>query len=250
MSVQGYILFADEVPAVRAALDAVRTEAAARTICVRRCADVCSDRSRWMSLLSLVGNPALFAYMAPAIHVLVTSAPLSEAAQGTLFAMPAPMLDTMFALVGLPEPQYFDGAVHAHHDIVIPYFIPAVESYELAEVSLDQLRTPLPDQTLVPVHDTPHFKYLQGEQEAYEAYFNAHVGREMCEDHSSTTFDQLHKEFCYPYQLEDKQAYILVQPQDDQTYRILDGNHRAALLLDQGQEKVVVAVCSTSKGLY
>merc|ERR1712086_961658 len=91
MSVQGYILFTDEVPQVRAALDAVRTEAAARTICVRRCADVCSDRSRWMSLLSLVGNPALFAYMAPAIHVLVTSAPLSEATQGTLFAMPSTM---------------------------------------------------------------------------------------------------------------------------------------------------------------
>jgi len=152
-----------------------------------------------------------------------------------------------FALIGLPEPQYFNGTVHASHPVVVPYFIPALGSHELIDVTIDALRTPLPDQSLVAVRDTPHFKYLNGEHGEYEAYFDAHVGREICEDHSSFAFDQLHDEFDYPHQVGKKQAFILVQRSGDGVYRILDGNHRAALLLQQGHTEVTVALCHASE---
>jgi len=83
--------------------------------------------------------------------------------------------------------------------------------------------------------------------EQYEAYIADHIGKEICEDHSSAAFDSLRAHFEYPHVTKDgERAYILVKEVEARSgfYRVLDGNHRASMLLHLGKSTVRVAVVS------
>lgn len=153
-------------------------------------------------------------------------------------------LDWVLALAGLPEPAYFAGTPHARHAVVVPYHLPPFESFELRSVELAELWTRLADRSVVRVDDTPHARYLRGEVDAYARYYELHVGREICDDHTAAKFERMRLAFDYPRTVDGKRAYILVIWSEDRLM-VLDGNHRAALLMHAGAHEATVAVVST-----
>jgi hypothetical protein len=153
-------------------------------------------------------------------------------------------LDWVLALAGLPEPGYFAGTPHARHAVVVPYHLPPFASFELRSVDLAALWTRLADLSVVRIADTPHARYLRGEVDQYARYYERHVGREICDDHTTAKFERMRLAFDYPHAVDGRRAYILVTSSGERLM-VLDGNHRAALLMHAGTREATVAVVST-----
>ncbi len=92
---------------------------------------------------------------------------------------------------------------------------------------------------IIPVNDSPHYKYLNGDTGAYINYIKEFEGEFLQDDHNAKKFDHLNATLDY-VGAEHPTDYILVKRTDNENYLILDGLHRAAILVKQG--------CSSIKG--
>ena len=230
-----------------------------KLVTVKRCDDaVIQDPSRWLGIVSLVPGDVLKSYDRPALYLLVVddggqvtkevTAEVATAAGCPAYCIAPENCDMLLALTGNPEPSSFSAAHHASHGLAVPYFLPAFERFLIREVPTAELLSPLPDRSLVPVTQSYHVKYLQGDVAGYEEYIAAHIGREICDDHSPGAFEALRARFEYPYITpEGEAAYVLVKELRNKTtgqkgYCILDGTHRAAILIARGDTKLHVAI--------
>jgi len=103
-------------------------------------------------------------------------------------------------------------------------------------VAIDKLRAIIiekwPDiKKTVPLEDTPHYKYLDGDKEKYIEYLDM-VDQP---DHSVEKYERLIKEFNY-----DDHEKIKCRP-DGGTYIILDGIHRACIYLYNKNDEIEIA---------
>lgn len=92
-----------------------------------------------------------------------------------------------------------------------------------------------------PIPETPHFRFLDGEPEVYTQYVDSYTGTLLTDGHSTERFQKLSQSFDYmapPNHL----APVLVQATAQNEYRILDGVHRAAILLHQHAPSLLAAV--------
>ena len=120
-----------------------------------------------------------------------------------------------------------------------PYLSPF--NFDVQEVSLNDLLVSHVNAGCVPVEQSFHYGYVTGDFQAkkmYEDYWNTHWGIFLLEDHSPQAFDRLINRFEYSGQLPN----LIVVRREGNKYRILDGAHRAAILLSKGFDKVNVAV--------
>jgi len=259
---QVLLLFGDDVrQQVFPALTCIR-ESALRLLTVKRCGDsVMRDPSRWMGVLGLVHDASLMSYRGDAFHLLVVdtggggrleaeevAAKIVEAAGCPAFCVATESRDMALALTGNPEPASFSAAHHSSHGLAVPYFLPAFERFLIREVPTAELLCAQPDRSLLPVAQTCHVKCLQGDMDSYEEYIAAHIGVQICDDHSPEAFQALQAQFEYPHITPQGDAsYILVKElrnkvTGEKGYRILDGGHRAALLHARGDPTVHVAI--------
>ncbi|MBX2852611.1 MAG: hypothetical protein KTR15_12805 [Phycisphaeraceae bacterium] len=94
---------------------------------------------------------------------------------------------------------------------------------------------------VVPVRQTPHAMYLAAERGPYEQYWRCYGGDLFHEDHAPQAFDRLNERFDYLGE-DYPDSYLLLEPLDDERYVLLDGVHRAAILLSQGNTHIIAAV--------
>merc|ERR1712046_65992 len=94
--------------------------------------------------------------------------------------------DTVLALCGVPPLEYFFRVPNA--DIDAPYFLKPFTSYTRSIVYIVNLRSPIASNDgngmlqLMPVVETPHFKYLCGDTELYGSYIDRNLGNKINED--------------------------------------------------------------------
>jgi len=142
-------------------------------------------------------------------------------------------------ILGLPPVAYFTR--RPNRELDVPYHLPPFENYVLKEVPVDSLYANILGRGVVPISQTPHYRYLLGEQAAYRAYHAAHFGRELTDDHLPETFDRLIASFDSNRFLEHgNKSYIVAVQRPGQEYQILDGVHRAALLKQHDVKSVLI----------
>lgn len=89
---------------------------------------------------------------------------------------------------------------------------------------------------------SPHFRFLRGDENAYKDYLQSFSGNQLTDYYSLKKFKDLATNFTYltdPHQLK---YLVVTYEQEHNHYTILDGLHRAAILLAQGHEESLVAV--------
>lgn len=153
----------------------------------------------------------------------------------------------LLSVLGLPTLEHFAREPNPRLDA--PYHIEPFERFDLREVPLSLLRARILGQGDVPLEETPHCRYLAGDEEAYRAYHAAHMGVELTDDHFPAAFERLRASFDPERPAPGgKVNALLAAPIEGGAYRILDGVHRAAILQHRGCSAARVAVPSWALG--
>jgi FkbM family methyltransferase len=146
----------------------------------------------------------------------------------------------MLEILSLPPVSFYRR--RPNRELDVPYHLQPFENYTLQEVPIDSLYASILGQGVVPISQTPHYRYLLGEKECYEEYHAAHFGRELSDDHLPESFDRLAAKFDNNWRPEDgRKSFILAKKRSTQGYQILDGVHRAAILKLQNVKRVLIA---------
>ena len=128
--------------------------------------------------------------------------------------------------------QYYNRYENLNYNI--PYHL-TPEKFELKELELTSLRCNIIDFGFTAVKDSPHYKYVTGNISDYCDYVKKNIGYKLQEDHFIGSFDKLIKNFKEDYLDEkNRKQYILTTSEGI----ILDGTHRASILISKGIKKV------------
>jgi len=93
---------------------------------------------------------------------------------------------------------------------------------------------------LLKIQDTPHYQGLSNNMDIYNSYMKSFIGGPIIDYYSEQKFRKLATDFNYlaaPHETE----YIVVKKHLNDNYLILDGLHRAAILLGKKNNTVMVA---------
>lgn len=149
-------------------------------------------------------------------------------------------VEHVLKVLGMPPMKHY--LRRPNPELDVPFHIRPFDRYAVQDVPMGTLYANILGQGLVPVDQTPHYKYLTGDKRAYEAYHEKHWGRELVEDHFPEAYDQMIAAFQYDCVTGDgHRSLVLAQRIDGSRYRILDGVHRAAILKHRGAATVTVA---------
>jgi len=158
--------------------------------------------------------------------------------------------DMVLALCGLPPRDSFLRCPNSEVDA--PYFLSPFDAYERRRVPIAKLRSPIAlakagSLKLMAVTETPHYGYLLGKVTEYEHYIDEHLGKEINEDHTAPNFELLLKDFEYGRQIHGRVSLIIGQyTGDSDLIRILDGNHRAAIMAHRGETEVEICLLAAN----
>lgn len=118
------------------------------------------------------------------------------------------------------------------------YFIPYhldinLKKIHIQEYNIDDLKVDIIGKGLVPVIETPYYKYLMGEKNEMIEY-SKHIGYTLKEDHYPDSINRLDRIFKLGYLNKlGQKCYPIIQGN-----RVLDGGHRLAVMKKRGYEKV------------
>lgn len=153
--------------------------------------------------------------------------------------------------LGFPGVQMF-GKKHLALDA--PYHLPEIAHFSVRDIPVSSLqcRIVAGDRDLyVPrrvagIEQTPHYRALQGDLDAYRTYLGRFLGQALTDDHTLEGFLRLKDSFRYlsaPFQ----SSYVIVEECESEKFVLLDGVHRAAILKYQGVTHFHVAVIETGE---
>lgn len=125
--------------------------------------------------------------------------------------------------------------------ISYPYHIGRYNKYSIKLVNSDLFYARIiknGEGKIVRINETPHYQAAIGNIKEYVQYIEAYRGTFLCDYYSKGKYIKLINNFKY---LEDVNGrYIIVKKYED-GYLIMDGLHRASILIAQGAEGLVVA---------
>jgi len=129
-------------------------------------------------------------------------------------------------------------------EIGMPYHIEGVHSYTVEEMDLEKLTCGIAsgdrwvfDIKIRPIIESPHYKFLQGNENVYSNYIEKYFGTALKDDYSTEKFQNLKLNFD-PY---SSGNFIVVKKYKSHMY-VLDGLHRASILLHR-QIKKQYCIC-------
>lgn len=141
-------------------------------------------------------------------------------------------VDYMLKYFGL-EPKEFYNRHSLTPNPKLPWHVePRIKPMELSTRDLNDLKIGIIGSSSVPIKDSPHYKFVKGDGDEYWMYVLNNIGLGMQEDHFPESFEKLIKEFDPDY-AEANQDFIVVKGN-----QIVDGAHRACVMLSLGIEKV------------
>ncbi|HUT43273.1 MAG TPA: methyltransferase domain-containing protein, partial [Desulfobacterales bacterium] len=149
-------------------------------------------------------------------------------------------VEHVLKVLGLPPVEFYTG--ERNSDLDVPFHIEAFDDYLIKEVDIDNLYANILGAGIVPIIETPHYKYLTGDKAAYRIYHEKYFGEQLTEDHFPEAYDLMVADFKYDYTTrQGKRSLILAKSLGDNKYQILDGVHRAAVLKQRGVKTVTIA---------
>ncbi|WP_129126151.1 hypothetical protein [Geomonas oryzae] len=153
--------------------------------------------------------------------------------------------DHILRYLGYPGVELF-----ADRNVVLsaPYHLGEITDYCIRELHISALRCRMvtgerhhPEATVVAVEDTPHYRALCGDGEAYRLYLRTFLGTALTDDHTLEGLLRLAASFDYLAPPFDN-AYVIVREEEPGIFAVLDGAHRVAILKHRGVTSLAAAV--------
>ena len=158
-------------------------------------------------------------------------------------------VEHVLKVLGLPPIEFYTR--EPNPDLDVPFHIGTFDDYQIKEVNIDGLYANILGVGVIPIVETPHYKYLTGDKAAYQIYHEKYFGKQLTEDHFPEAYDSMIANFKYDYTTKDgKRSLILAKALGDDKYQILDGVHRAAILKHQGIKTITIAEPVLEKKQY
>lgn len=150
-------------------------------------------------------------------------------------------VEHVLGVLKLPSLKFYTREPNS--DLDVPYHIKPFSNYQIKEVDINELYANIVGIGVIPIVETPHYKYLAGDKACYQAYHSKYFGKQLKEDHFPEAYDLMVKNFKYDYiTKKGKRSLILTKTFGVNKYRILDGVHRAAILKFQGIKNIVIGI--------
>lgn len=127
-------------------------------------------------------------------------------------------VDHILKLFGLQKKEVYGRKL----DFDYPWHLPKPRMKTKIMVGIDSLKVFILGSGEVHIKESPHYKYVQGDKEAYIAYHKMYRGMELTDDHFPERFDDMIK----LYEWGEFEPIII------QGNRVIDGVHRLALMAD------------------
>ena len=114
-----------------------------------------------------------------------------------------------------------------------PWYLDIPAEFDIVDVAIRDLWVLLSGvpSLEVPLEESFQYLYVNGDKQPYIDYWQEHRGVKLLTDGTPEKFDEMIANFRYPF---SPMAYIIIRKDG----RILDGTHRAAILLYSGAEKI------------
>ena len=141
-------------------------------------------------------------------------------------------------VLGLPPLTSYQRQPNRAYDL--PHHLAPIANCREVELPLEQIYARILGLGIVPLDQTPQYRYVAGEREPYLQYFARHFGKELTDDHSAAAFDRLIKEFDYGRPGRNGKPSLLVVSRQPGGYLLHDGVHRAAILKHRNVSRVRV----------
>jgi len=120
--------------------------------------------------------------------------------------------------------------------VPMPYYLPPLKKFTIKEVNIENILCKILYGTknkfhkrLLPVEETPHYRFLKGELAGYIEYLKTFLYGPLSCDYYPQRLSALCEDFKYlesPYETD----YIITKKMGNNRYVILDGVHRASIL--------------------
>ena len=130
----------------------------------------------------------------------------------------------------------------------IPHHIKSFTHFTIKKVPMDSIYCHIVTGTrhsfateIMPLADSPHYKFLIGQPEIYEKYLKEFHGIHITDDYITQKFKELSENFSYlsaPHQLN----YILADEFQLNKYVIRNGLHRAVILKNQEYKEIPILI--------
>jgi len=152
----------------------------------------------------------------------------------------------LLEVLNFPPPEHFFCQPNSEFDV--PYHVKPFDNYIVKDVSINQLYVNILGQGILPIRETPHYKYLTGDKQAYRDYYRENLGKKLTDDHSPAAFDLMIANLQYDYRekrwpcVNGKRSFIIAQGVNKYTYELVDGIHRAAILRHEGVEILPILI--------
>lgn len=141
-----------------------------------------------------------------------------------------------------PPPEYFSRKSNPELDV--PYHLNPFDNYVVKDISIDQLSAVITGKGLVPITETPHYKYITGDKQPYIDYLEKSY---TTDDHSVGSFDSMIANFQYDCVRKRGRRNNLIVARtikgEKGNYQIIDGIHRAAILKAMNMRILPVVLC-------
>ena len=130
----------------------------------------------------------------------------------------------------------------------LPHFLGTPNTYNIKEINCDQLvcseviteRGRLCTKR-IEIHESVQYQALKGNTQAYESYIQKYLGTGLKCDYTLKRLLTLSESFSYQSKGYES-SYLIVKKNGINSYLIVDGLHRAAIHLYQGNQKIKVCI--------
>jgi len=122
-------------------------------------------------------------------------------------------------------------------NLLLPLFLPKFDAFKIKRINSSQLFCNILKGNInsfrtetIKIEKTPHYAFLFGDKTVYKNYINKFLGGPLRCDYNINNFSKLSRTMCYlryPYST----SYIITKEIEPNKYLILDGLHRASILL-------------------
>lgn len=99
-------------------------------------------------------------------------------------------------------------------------------NYTIKNININEIKCNISDRGVINIEETPHYKFVNGEEDEYISYFNKYIGTSLTQNHTPNRFRGLIRNFDYNNYNNNNYYLIIVNSK----YVVQDGLHRLSIL--------------------
>jgi len=144
----------------------------------------------------------------------------------------------MFDYLKLGDPFKYIKNSNITEKINSDFHLAEFSKYSIEFINMDNIRCNIVNKQNIKIEDSPHYKFVNGNENEYINYFKYNTGTRLTQNHTPNRFRGLIKNFDYKNYNKNNYYLIIV----DKNYIIQDGLHRASILKKNNIKNIKVVL--------